>query len=103
MASITKNEHKSYGMGLHDEVLTGRTQQTFFNSEEGENFFYHDAFEVDFNNALKIGVNNIDLAIKEEGRSCVSDDPVDYLNNKISYNFDARKKDSLKLFLSMIS
>ena len=31
MASITKNEHKSYGMGLHDEVLTGRTQQTFFN------------------------------------------------------------------------
>ena len=39
MASITKNEHKSYGMGLHDEVLTGRTQQTFFNPEEGENFF----------------------------------------------------------------
>jgi chorismate dehydratase len=62
-----------------------------------------DIFEVDFNNALKIGVNNIDLAIKEEGRSCVSDDPVDYLNNKISYNFDARKKESLKLFLSKIS
>ena len=39
MASITKNEHKSYGMGLHDEVLTGRTQQTFFNPEEGENYF----------------------------------------------------------------
>ena len=49
MASITKNEHKSYGMGLHDEVLTGRTQQTFFNSEEDENFFYNDAFDVDFN------------------------------------------------------
>ena len=44
MASITKNEHKSYGMGLHDEVLTGRTQQTFFNPEEGENFFYNDDF-----------------------------------------------------------
>jgi chorismate dehydratase len=62
-----------------------------------------DVFEFDFNNALKIGVNNIDLAIKEEGRSCVSDDPVDYLNNKISYNLDARKKESLKLFLSKIS
>ena len=49
MASITKNEHKSYGMGLHDEVLTWRTQQTFFNSEEDENFFYNDAFDVDFN------------------------------------------------------
>ena len=49
MAGITKNEHKSYGMGLHDEVLTGRTQQTFFNPEEGENFFYHDAYKVDFN------------------------------------------------------
>ena len=34
MAGIKKSEHKSYGMGLHDEVLTGRTQQTFFNSEE---------------------------------------------------------------------
>ena len=34
MASIKKNEHKSYGMGLHDEVLTGRTQQTFFDPEE---------------------------------------------------------------------
>ena len=34
MAGIKKSEHKSYGMGLHDEVLTGRTQQTFFNPEE---------------------------------------------------------------------
>ena len=49
MAGIKKSEHKSYGMGLHDEVLTGRTQQTFFNPEEAENFFYHDAFDVDFN------------------------------------------------------
>ena len=62
-----------------------------------------DVFEIDFNNALKIGVNNIDLAIKKEGRSCVSDDPLDYLNNKISYDLDARKKESLKLFLSKIS
>ena len=59
MASITKNEHKSYGMGLHDEVLTGRTQQTFFNPEEGENFFYNDAYDVDFNKRTSIDVENL--------------------------------------------
>ena len=46
-------------MGLHDEVLTGRTQQTFFNSEEGENFFYHDAFDVDFNKRTSIDVTKL--------------------------------------------
>ena len=56
MAGITKNEHKSYGMGLHDEVLTGRTQQTFFNPEEGENFFYHDAYKVDYNKRTSIDI-----------------------------------------------
>jgi len=60
MASIIKSEHKSYGMGLHDEVLTGRTQQTSFNSEEGENFFYHDAFQVDFNKRTVIDVEKLD-------------------------------------------
>ena len=47
-------------------------------------------------------MRNIDLAIKEEGMECVSKDPGDYLNNKISYNFDSRKKESLKLFLEKI-
>ena len=59
MAGITKNEHKSYGRGLHDEVLTGRTQQTFFNPEEGENFFYHDAYKVDFNKRTSIDVEKL--------------------------------------------
>jgi len=59
MASLTKSEHKSYGMGLHDEVLTGRTQQTFFNPEESENFFYYDAFEVDFNKRTVIDVEKL--------------------------------------------
>ena len=59
MAGIKKSEHKSYGMGLHDEVLTGRTQQTFFNPEEAENFFYHDAFDVDFNKRATIDVENL--------------------------------------------
>ena len=59
MASIIKSDHKSYGMGLHDEVLTGRTQQTSFNSEEAENFFYHDAFKVDFNKRTLIDVQKL--------------------------------------------
>ena len=70
MAGIKKSEHKSYGMGLHDEVLTGRTQQTFFNSEEAENFFYHDAFDVDFNkratiDAEKLQCKELNKKIKE--------------------------------------
>ena len=52
MASVKK--HKSEEMGLHDEVLTGRTQQVFFNPEESENFFYHDAYDVDFNKELRL-------------------------------------------------
>ena len=59
MAGIKKSEHKSYGMGLHDEVLTGRTQQTFFNPEEAENFFYHDAYDVDFNKRTTIDVEKL--------------------------------------------
>ncbi len=70
MAGIKKSEHKSYGMGLHDEVLTGRTQQTFFNPEEAENFFYHDAFDVDFNkratiDAEKLQCKELNKKIKE--------------------------------------
>ena len=60
MAGIKKSEHKSYGMGLHDEILTGRTQQTFFNPEEAENFFYHDAFDVDFNKRTSIDVEKLE-------------------------------------------
>ena len=40
---------KSQSMGMHKEVLTGRTQQVFFNPEEAENFFYYGAHDVDFN------------------------------------------------------
>jgi len=58
MANIKK--HKSTEMGLHDEVLTGRTQQVFFNPEEGENFFYHDAHKVDFNKRREIDANNLE-------------------------------------------
>ncbi len=42
-------EQESHRMGMHTEQLAGRTQQTFFSAEEGENFTYPDGFEVDFN------------------------------------------------------
>jgi len=57
MANV--KEHKSHDMGLHQEVLTGRTQQVFFNSEESENFFYHDAYIVDFNKRTTIDVDKL--------------------------------------------
>ena len=57
MADI-KNS-KSSSMGMHKEVLTGRTQQVFFNPEEAENFFYYGAYEVDFNKRTE--VDAIDL------------------------------------------
>ena len=57
MASV--KEHKSHDMGLHEEVLTGRTQQVFFNPEEAENYFYDDAFDVDFNKRTTIDVEKL--------------------------------------------
>ena len=58
MASI--KDHKSHELGLHQEVLTGRTQQVFFNPEEVENFYYHDSYDVDFNKRTAIDVNKLD-------------------------------------------
>ena len=41
MANIKTNENKTkaQSMGLHSEVLTGKTQQKFFNPDEAENFY----------------------------------------------------------------
>ena len=58
MASI--KDHKSHELGLHQEVLTGRTQQVFFNPEEGEKFYYHDSYDVDFNKRTTIDVKKLD-------------------------------------------
>ena len=58
MASI--KDHKSHELGLHQEVLTGRTQQVFFNPEEVENFYYHDSYDVDFNKRTTIDVEKLD-------------------------------------------
>ena len=61
MASI--KDHKSHELGLHQEVLTGRTQQVFFNPEEVENFYYHDSYDVDFNKRTTIDVKKLDCVV----------------------------------------
>ncbi len=53
---------KSQSMGLHKEVLTGRTQQVFFNPEEAENFFYYGAYDVDFNKRTEVDAKNLTCA-----------------------------------------
>ena len=45
----TGKKSKAQSMGMHTEVLTGRTQQKFFNPDEAENFYYFGTHDVDFN------------------------------------------------------
>ena len=49
---------KSQSMGMHAEVLKGRTQQRFFDSEEAENFYYFGNYDVDFNKRTELDVKN---------------------------------------------
>ena len=51
---------KSQSMGLHKEVLKGRTQQVFFNPEEAENFYYFGNYDVDFNKRTELDVKNME-------------------------------------------
>jgi len=44
----------SHDLGMHDEQLTGRTQQVFFDSSEEENFTYPGAFDVDFDKRAEL-------------------------------------------------
>jgi len=53
---------KSQSMGMHKEVLTGRTQQVFFNPEEAENFFYYGAHDVDFNKRTEVDAMELTCA-----------------------------------------
>jgi glutamate synthase domain-containing protein 3 len=59
MAGVDK-EHRSHEMGMHTEQLAGRTQQRFFSPEEGENFTYPGAFEVDYNKRAELDVADMD-------------------------------------------
>ena len=53
---------KSQSMGMRKEVLTGRTQQVFFNPEEAENFFYYGAYDVDFNKRTEVDAMDLTCA-----------------------------------------
>ena len=56
----TEKKTKAQSMGLHTEVLTGKTQQKFFNPDEVENFYYWGTYDVDFNKRIYLDVNDLD-------------------------------------------
>ena len=53
---------KAQAMGMHTEVLTGRTQQKFFNPDEAENFYYFGTYDVDFNKRTDLDVKDMTAA-----------------------------------------
>ena len=62
MANLKTSDKKTKAqtMGLHSEVLTGKTQQKFFNPDEAENFYYFGTYDVDFNKRTEIDVKNME-------------------------------------------
>ncbi len=58
MAGLT-HEERAREMGMTTEQLTGRTQQVFFEPEEGENFTYPWAPDVDFNKRTEIDADEM--------------------------------------------
>jgi len=59
MANLKTEKSKARSMGMHTEVLTGRTQQKFFNPDEAENFFYFGTYDVDFNKRTELDVKDM--------------------------------------------
>jgi len=51
---------KAQSMGMHTEVLTGRTQQKFFNPDEAENFYYFGTHDVDLNKRTELDVKDME-------------------------------------------
>ena len=62
----TDKKTKAQSMGLHTEVLTGKTQQKFFNPDEGENFFYWGTHDVDFNKRTELDVKDMDCKLANQ-------------------------------------
>jgi glutamate synthase domain-containing protein 3 len=63
MAQLTrsKSEHPSYALGWHTIPLKGRSQQAFFTVEdEGENYLYPNAIDVDFNKRIEFDAANLE-------------------------------------------
>ncbi len=72
MGSVTT----SHDMGLHEEQLTGRTQQRFFSASEEENFVYPWSYEVDTDksdefDAADMEISDINIKIRDLMKSGV--------------------------------
>jgi chorismate dehydratase len=62
------------------------------------------SFVTSFNNALRSGLENRPLLIKQiEAEKTYQTDVSEYLNKSISYDLDEQKKQALELFLSYLS
>ena len=61
-------------------------------------------FIEDFNNALLLGVKNIDSVVKKFGKTGAirGNDLMNYLTENIDYDFDDDKKKALKMFLELM-
>jgi chorismate dehydratase len=68
------------------------------------NIHLEDEFITDFNNALKLGVNNIDAVVEKLGKTGIitGDTLRAYLTENIDYIFNDEKKIGLKLFLELL-
>jgi chorismate dehydratase len=68
------------------------------------NIRLEDEFISDFNNALKLGVNNIKAVVEKMGKTGIitGDTLHTYLSENIDYNFNEDKKAGLKLFLELM-
>lgn len=62
------------------------------------------SFQHKFSLALKMGLKNLDVALKEKGASYQTTiDKHHYLSQVISYDLDDRKKEGMELFLRLLS
>lgn len=64
----------------------------------------NEKFIAEFNNALKLGLENKQIIIETYTKQHPNNtiDIKDYLNNKISYSFDVEKRRGMELFLKML-
>ena len=69
------------------------------------NKYIENEFIEEFNNALKLGVNNIDAVVEKFGQTGIITGIVlkNYLTENIDFNFDEDKKKGLKLFLELMA
>jgi chorismate dehydratase len=59
-------------------------------------------FITDFNEANKLGLNNIDTVVEQLSHKNISYDLHTYFTKNISYTLDAAKKEGMAQFLSLL-